>query len=242
MLPTEHLFWLVAFALYFYENLRLCGNESVLTRESFTGRFVPMVSNSPIIILGKELYLLNLFAPHSAFLKLPKKLFENPKDKFLEDTSRAEAFIKQLLPLRWIATINFTYLLIGVFLTHIYGISTAFLVLLPAHLTLLITALITLVWKRKKLNLSVGQVSSIFFETLVVPSYLSALVKKVCEKQDFTCDGYLFTLADKSILEAYRNKILENLNMIRDEFDLTDSQYRRIDEYKLAIGLCDEQQ
>jgi hypothetical protein len=131
-------------------------------------------------------------------------------------------------------------LVLGVCITFIQGLGTALIILLPGHLLLLCLTFWMLLARRKQLNLEISQSLIIFFEILVVPSYMVAIVKKICAKQTFHCDGYVLVLSQRNQNSADRDRICEDIDEVQLEFDPSTIEFNMIQSYRKNVGLNDE--
>jgi hypothetical protein len=241
LLTTEYLFWLVALAFYLLDCIKLVGKSEILITETFTGKFKPSFSFNTFEIKGKQVQLLNLLIPYTGFLKLnitpndrPSNNFENTKEKLI-------TLQKVALPFKAISLISFLYLLSGPVLTFYQGLGATLILLLPLHLTSLLMTLALLLISRKGLGLNYGSLISIFFDCLVVPAYLPSIVRKIYNKQVFTCDGYYFSLKTNSPknFEELEYNISRKLSQAIDQVD--ENEAFKYLSYKESLGIKNDQ-
>ena len=238
LLTTEYLFWLVAFAFYFFDNIKLVDQSQLLITETITGKFKPSFSFNTFEIKGQQVQLLNLILPFTGFIKLSIAQNKDPSSNFFQTRDQLIALQSNVFLFKIISLISFLYLLSGPFLTLHFGLWTTFIVLLPVHLSVLLMTLILLLLKRKSLALNYGKLSSIFFDCLVVPAYLPNIVRKIYNHLTFNCDGYYFSLNTSSSidLEDTQYNISRKINqaLLDQQSDLAKEQYRS---YEKSLGI-----
>lgn len=239
LLTTEYLFWLVAFLFYGLENIKLSKTNEVIIIETLWGRLKPLISLNGYEFGGKEVNLLNPFTPFASFFRLQVDSSRWHEEGYIRTARRIGLFERRILPFRVIGSIAFLYLASGPFLTYYFGISGAFIILLPIHALCLLGALIFLLTLRKKLDLSHADIAAIYFELLLVPAYMAAITKKIANKQEFQCDGFYFALQKTVDPESTKYEVSRKIDLLTSLYDVSDSRNRDLKNYKSKLGLSD---
>jgi hypothetical protein len=242
LLTTEYLFWLVAFLFYVLENVKLTKANEIIIVETLSLRLKPLISLNGFEFGGKEVNLLNPFTPFASFFRLQVDSNRSHKEGYLRTARRIALFESRILPFRTIGSIAFLYLVSGPVLTYYFGISGAFIILLPIHALCLMGALIFLLSLRRKLDLSYADIAAIYFELLLVPAYMAAITKKIANKQAFQCDGFYFSLQKSADLESTKYEVSRKIDLFASFYDESDSRSRDLKNYKSKLGLSDVEQ
>lgn len=242
LLTTEYLFWLVAFLFYVLENLKLTKQDELILVETFRCRIRPIISHNGFEISGKEVNILNIFTPYTLYFRVKINSSKRCAEGFLRAARKISLFERRVMPFRVIGGIAFMYLVSGPFLTYYFGISGAFLLLLPMHISCLIGSLIFLFVLRRKLNLSYKDLAAIYMELLLVPAYMAAITKKIANKQSFQCDGFYFALQKSSDTDSTSYEIARKIDLLAANYDEADSRYVRLKNYKSELGLNNVEQ
>lgn len=242
LLTTEYLFWLVAFLFYVLENIKLTKANEVIITEALWGRLKPLISLNGFQFGGKEVNLLNPFTPFASFFRLQVNSNQWPKEGYVRTARRIGLFESRILPFRVIGSIAFIYLASGPVLTYYFGISGAFIILLPIHMLCLMGVLVFLLFLRKKIGLSYADIGAIYFELLLVPAYMAAITKKIANKQEFQCDGFYFSLQKSADPESTNYEVSRKIDLLTSFYDESDSRNRDLKNYKSKLGLSDVEQ
>jgi len=242
LLTTEYLFWLVALAFYLLDSIKLVGKSELLITENFTGKFKPSFSFNTFELKGKQVQLLNLLIPYTGFLKLNINPNNNPSNNFEKTKEELTALQKVVFPFKAISLVSFFYLLSGPVLTFYQGLGATLILLLALHITTLLMTLVLLLISRKGLGLKYGSLISIFFDCLVVPSYLPNIVRKIYSKQVFNCDGYYFSLKTNSPIniEEVEYNISRKISQTIDQVE--ESEALKYSSYKESLRIKNDQQ
>jgi len=237
LLSTEYLFWLVALIFYFSDNVKLVNKSQVLVTETIYGRYRPSFSFNTFEIKGQQVYLLNLLVPFTGYLKLNSQPKVNPSVSFKKTKFQLLFFQRAVFPFKFISLVSFLYLLSGPILTFYFGLGAALLFLLPVHLVVLFITFVLLLVKRTSLGLNYGSISLVFFDCLVVPSYLPNIVRKIYKKKDFLCDGYYFSLhmCSKNDIDEIRYNISRNIDLAIEYLD--EDKTKEFLVYKNTLGI-----
>jgi len=237
LLTTEYLFWLVALVFYLFDAIKLVSKEKILIIETLTGKFKPSFSFNTFEIKGQQVQLLNLFLPFTGYLRLNASPNQSPSSNFEKTNEDLANLQKVVLPFKVISIISFIYLLLGPVLTFYQGLGTALLLILPLHVINLLLLFVLLLACKKKIGFSYGDVTSIFFDCLVVPAYLPHIVRKIYGKKIFSCDGYYFSLktCSESNREELEYSIFRKFKQIFDQVDEDD--LRKYKTYKDLLGI-----
>jgi hypothetical protein len=230
LLASEYLFWLVAILFFVLGNIKLVPPGKLLLAETIGGNFKPQFVFNSFEIKGAQVQLLNLLLPYAGFIQLDINPKKNVSQGYDETTKELKNLSEGVFFLKFVSVSSFFCLISGPFLTHYFGISAALIFLAPIHLA-------NLLLKKNKMQLTNGEVAAIFFDCLVVPSYLPNIVNKIYSKKVFYCDGFYYALQVKNDAEK------ENLNyLIHRKFELMENvmQDHDIENYQIyyeSLGL-----
>lgn len=240
LLASAYLFWLVAILFFVIGNIKLVPPGKLLLVETISGKYKPQFVFNSFEIQGAQVQLLNFLLPYAGFIQLDINPKKNVSQGYDETTNELKNLSEGVLFLRFVSVSSFFCLIAGPFLTHYYGISAALIFLAPIHLANLVLALFLLLFQKNKLHLTNVEVAGIFFDCLVVPSYLPNIVNKIYSKKVFNCDGFYFAM------QIANNAEKENLYyLIHRKFELMENvmQDHDTENYRMyyeSLGLKNE--
>ena len=240
LLSNEQLFWLVICSFYIVDNIKLVPKSHLVVRETLLSGYIPLIGFSKYELSGKEIKIPNLLLP---FLTTFLLKYDPGSPLQKKDDIRTLRLIKvfqiYLRPLKVIAGLSFLLLMAGPFFALYRGFSFALALLIPIHLILVFSAVVILIKRRKKLNLTKEKTLLLILEILLVPAYLSNIARRISFNQDFHIDGYMFSVRQAKLgnLENIRHQIGKKIDLEIEELELEENDQALYLSYKNALGV-----
>lgn len=195
ILSTEYFFWLVLIGFYFADCVKLIPRDRLLLSENFKGRISPIFSFHDFELGGRHVYFLNFMAPFLCVFNLSCGIHTSlSKHNITRDDRRIKLFQRRVRLLRLISLIDLLLIFSGPVLTYLFGFFGAVILIIPFHLVLYLGMSLVLIKNRKDINLGSGKLLSVLFESLVVPAYVCNIVQRLSLIQNFSGNGYLYSL------------------------------------------------
>ena len=176
----ERFFWLIPFAFYVVDNIKTIGERDLILYEVGTLRWRVKLDRTPFLVRGRHLYVLPLFAPYAAALKLPwfhaKGRTRDGVDAF---RLRLSEWCATAAGLRVIGACSFLLQFAAApALTIWLGLFNTLLTVLPLHLMLVAAAAILLCVRRRALGLGGWQAAGAIAELVLVPGFLPNVCRR----------------------------------------------------------------
>lgn len=192
MIISDSAFWLLAFALYVIDNMKLIEGQEMLLIESVALRIEPRLTQIPFEIRGRCLVILSPFLP---FLMAFKAKWSVKGGKDIRALKRDRRLIlrlqRRVFQLRLIAALSFVNLFIaGPILTSRMGLASTLLKIGPVHLSLLL--LLGFVVTRDAFGLPARYWALFVLECVICPMYLPTLLKRLSWRTVLESDGVAF--------------------------------------------------
>jgi hypothetical protein len=177
MIIHEQVFWIVAWAFYFFPHIKFIERSEGFVFVSLKGRSAATFVSNPFETIRGVLCLINPLVPYRAVFRCRWGVVDaSPHDDVRRSWAHIRKINKQLHGVRILAAMGWLVLFVaGPTLTWQIGLGQTLLLLAPVWLSLyagVAYILLTADFHRSKMS-----VSLILFECLVCPGYLPALPK-----------------------------------------------------------------
>jgi len=189
---SDETFWLVAFALYFVDNIKLLDTRDLIIRETLLFRWKVHLVAIPFLVRGRCLVLLNPFMPHCMAFKMRWLNGSGTDVKSLRsDRKFTLGLQRRVVILRCVVYLSFVSLFaVGPVLTSRVGLGVTLLALAPIHLLLAGTAAGFILLNQ--LAMTKLRLTSLILECAVCPMYLPSLVRRISWHSILLSDGIAF--------------------------------------------------
>jgi hypothetical protein len=181
ILELSQALWLLAFALYALDVVRLVPTGRLLLRETSGARFVPVLAAYPFEIAHKELYVAGILSPwRAAFMAR----WSGRVDAQAQNVARVDALLQQLTGLRLASVINFLLLfVVAPVVTSLIGLGGAILVVAPPVYLFNLCAGVYVLGRRARFNLKPAAAGWLLADALLCAPYGANWVKRIARLQ-----------------------------------------------------------
>jgi hypothetical protein len=216
MIISDGAFWLLAFALYLIDNVKLIEREELVLIETLSLRIEPRLTPFPVELRGRCIVLLNPLLPFLLAFKIRwRKEGGRETGQARHDRRIILGLQRRVLPLRILASLSFAALfLAGPILTWRVGLASALLTLTPVHFALLLSLLFFI--SIDPFGLTTRHWLLFALECVVCPMYLPTLLRRLSWQTELASNGVAF---------ASRYSPIESLPELRSAVDARLSEF-----------------
>jgi len=189
---SDNAFWLLAFALYSIDHIKLIDQRELVLHEDVSLNWHVVLAAIPFELRRRCVIILNPFCPFAMAFKMRWMIFEGTNPRALrKDRKSTLSLQRRALPLRVLVAVSFiTFFICGPIFTGSLGLGRTLLLLAPIHAVVI--AMIILVVVRDRLGLPLKQWAALITECTFCPMYCPALLKRLSWRTPLTADGLAF--------------------------------------------------